>query len=80
MASPSLAAMLTIFALASTDVVIFCCRLAADTPPSVCAALARTVGEVTYAWSVARFSCPVVDPDAALSVACTEGATFAVAL
>ncbi len=76
----SVAVMSTMFALALTEVVIFCCRPAAVSPPIFCAAVARTVGEVTYAWSVARFSCVVVDPDAAFCVAWTEGATSAVAV
>ncbi len=72
--------MLTMSAAVSRDVVIFCCRLAADSPPSWWAAVARTAGEVTYASIVARFSCVVVEPDAALVVAWTEGAIFAVAV
>ena len=75
LASPSLAVMLTMFALASSDVVTFCWRLVGDAP-SFRPADASTVGEVTYAWSVAKFSCEG-EPDAAPAVASTEGAIFA---
>ena len=68
-ALPSLAVMLMMFAVVSRDVVIFCCRLAADSPPNCWATGARTAVEVTYAWMVARFTCVVVEPDAALVVA-----------